>query len=735
MARTPKKYPRRIAAAFALAISIPFSVAYAHAVASDDVGAAASAPADVAPPDCPSASGGSPAGYDSVSNAEAKDLFDQTFACIVRSLGADQLSSASSSLADEATAVDPSSGSSATSMPPLRTTDGSPADLTVEPTSAGYTPVNPVVDLTLPADLGSPAAVGDRGIGVGLGATDPVEGASASGQQLGDRAVFYANAAPATDVMLAPIDPGLEAVYQLRSPESPESLRMGLTLPDGAALEPVNGGVNVIEDGQSVASFYAPLAIDANGKSVAATMSVNGEGLELNVSHSDPGIAYPIAVTTSMGSFAPAASGQAATVTAGMNDVGLSSTGPRSEAAMAANMNVKVVRYWMSWCGLEHTQGVYNSSDLQGVVNAVNNAPANGEKVLVEFTTSAPVFARTDLTKPLSFPCTASNPGAASIAAGPDNASAYATALRKIAWCLNGDSRCNENLDCSCMINMHGRMLASNNFYGFEVGNEPNTQDWWDNGANGTNQPGTITRSEANIYYGVLQRAVSQLHQYADNSNVTIKVSSAGLSYGSPDGHAWGEDKVDASTYLDQVLSNGNSGADAYAIHPYGRGLHPDMIYVNGIPVNANVGNDVGATRQVLASRGYSDTVPIWITEVGVDADCNDDGSGKPCADNNDVTAAEESRQWDDLYFTWWNSIRDVCSSWNVPLAVFWTFKDQHRYRYIDPNTLNPPAYYAGFAKMVLNPSPPPAEIVDYTKQAYAEFDAGNILASNTCTG
>ena len=137
------------------------------------------------------------------------------------------------------------------------------------------------------------------------------------------------------------------------------------------------------------------------------------------------------------------------------------------------------------------------------------------------------------------------------------------------------------------------------------------------------------------------------------------------------------------------MLSNGDPGANAYAIHPYGAGLHPDIRYIDvNDPANVDVINDSAFTRQVLLGYGYGYAKPIWITEVGVDADYNDD---------NDVsTNEEEGHQANDLYYTWWNSIRAYCSSYNIPLAVFWTFKDQKPYN--DPS--NPP-YYAGFAKVV----------------------------------
>ena len=77
------------------------------------------------------------------------------------------------------------------------------------------------------------------------------------------------------------------------------------------------------EDGQPVATFYRPLAFDADGRPVPATMTADASSLELDVPHSDPGIAYPIAVATSAGLFVAAASANATSVTPGMDGVGL----------------------------------------------------------------------------------------------------------------------------------------------------------------------------------------------------------------------------------------------------------------------------------------------------------------------------------------------------------------------------------------------------------------------------
>jgi hypothetical protein len=721
MARLPKQLPRGgLAATVLTVLAVAVSLVGAQVSAADD--SLTAAPSPLLPPTdvqahCAGAGGGTTAGYPDASAAQAEDLFTEHFPCILDQLAADPPGSQ----------TDPSAAGSDPSTPPLplRAADGTPVDLTLKPSGAGYQPANPIVPLTLPGALGAEVALGDRGIALDLGASDPGAAPAASAAPLSGQGLFYADAAPATDVMLAPISQGLESTYQLRGPESPESLQINLQLPAGAGLQSaVDGGAQVVQGGQPVASFYRPIAVDANGNPVAATMTVSGSSLGIDVPHSDPNTAYPIAVTATAGSFVPAAATQAATVVPSMD--GVAPSAPThdingvltTEGQQTANLGAKVVRFSLPWCDLERTQGVYQQGELQRAVNFVYFAHQTSPALmaLISLQTSAPVFASSH---DHHFPCALQQDppdnGGASIASG--YTSNYGLALRKVAWCLNGDSQCNDNVvDANgnpATVAMHGAMLDNGWVYGLEAGNEVNISTYWqtcNNRDSFGNCDGTITRAAANNYWNALAAATFAVHHY----RAGVRVSSAGLSYGDPDGHGFGDSKVDGTTYLDQVLSNGDSGADAYSIHPYGKGLHPDIVYSNGVWMNNDVIQDTGWTRVLLISYGYGYTKPIWITEVGVDADYND---------NDLVPNTEESQQFYDLYYTWENSIKAICSSDNVPLASFYTFKD--------PNTYGTgQRYYAGFAKIA-----PDHTTVDYSKPAYFWFNLEQYFTFNTCTG
>lgn len=284
--------------------------------------------------------GGSTAGYPNASEGQAETLFTNNFSDAVHSLSSDppDLSGEHPDFLDNhAAVVSPNGGGTATpaeiesilskdrydlsaarsdlnellssqsdqgvhspqlisSVLPLRVGDANgqaPVDLSLDQQGADYTPDNPLVDLKLPDRLDNNVALGDNGIKVDLGATDSATADPING---GDN-LFYADAAPATDVVLAPISSGLESFYQLRAPESPEHFQVDFTLPAGAQLTDTgDGGAAIIQDGDTLGSVYAPSATDAAGNPINVSMSVNGDSLELDVPHSDPGIHYPISV-------------------------------------------------------------------------------------------------------------------------------------------------------------------------------------------------------------------------------------------------------------------------------------------------------------------------------------------------------------------------------------------------------------------------------------------------------
>jgi hypothetical protein len=332
----------------ALAISV-FAIALAAvpALAEDGTAGMPLPPPPPAGSGEDNASGGSTAGYVDASPGQAASLFTNNFSDTVDSLSSDppDLSGEHPTFVnDHVAVVSPDAGASDTasriasilerdgndleaaradlaaldrgtgttkllsSTLPIRTnSDGAqaPVDLSLEAQGNGYAPDNPLVDLTLPGDLSDEVAVGDQGIKIDFGG-----GESSNANQIGGDNLFYADAAPATDVVLAPISPGLETFYQLRASESPDHLRMEFTLPAGADLtETGGGGAAILRDGETLASIHPPSASDAAGNPVDVGMTVEGDSLVLDVPHSNPEIRYPISVDPVMDLYTWSANG------------------------------------------------------------------------------------------------------------------------------------------------------------------------------------------------------------------------------------------------------------------------------------------------------------------------------------------------------------------------------------------------------------------------------------------
>jgi hypothetical protein len=330
--------PRRLAVLIAV-FTLFLVLAGAQALAEQGTGGLPLPPAPLSSDDSGHA-GGSTDGYPNATPAQAEQLFTSQFSDAVKSLAIDppDLEGLHPAYLDDNTAVISPVGESdfasqmqsildrdrhdleaaradlralfdaqdtrgadssqiVSSALPLRVNDGqgdSPIDLALDRQGPDYTPQNPLVDLTLPVSLEDPVSIGNTALKLEVGATEPATASRMSGDNL-----FYADAAPATDVVLAPITSGLEAIYQLRAPESPDRLDMSFDLPDSAQLQGTSdGGAMITKDGQALATVLPPAAEDAAGNPVPMTMSVHpGSGtLGLNVPHDDPGINYPISV-------------------------------------------------------------------------------------------------------------------------------------------------------------------------------------------------------------------------------------------------------------------------------------------------------------------------------------------------------------------------------------------------------------------------------------------------------
>lgn len=178
---------------------------------------------------------------------------------------------------------------------PVRTDDEegqvSKVDLGLVESGGDFEPSNPLVDLQIPASAADPVDVGSEGLGISLA------GASAAGQPLGEQNIFYPDVQPDSDLLISPVSAGVELFDQLRSPQSPEALRFHIQLPEGAELRADgNGGAEIVDGDETLASIPFPSAVDAQGTEVPVELHVENDTIILDVAHREGEFAYPILV-------------------------------------------------------------------------------------------------------------------------------------------------------------------------------------------------------------------------------------------------------------------------------------------------------------------------------------------------------------------------------------------------------------------------------------------------------
>ena len=169
-------------------------------------------------------------------------------------------------------------------------------DLSLKRVKDGYEPDNPLVDLSIGESASEGVAVGDRGLAISqVGAEE-----AGSSRRFGDKNIFFSEVREGsdTDQLVSPTATGVEIFDQLRSVNSPETLRFHLQLPADASLrsDDANGAEITTAKGTLFAEVPAPSAIDAQGTPVPVSLEVEGSAIVLRLRHREADLAYPILV-------------------------------------------------------------------------------------------------------------------------------------------------------------------------------------------------------------------------------------------------------------------------------------------------------------------------------------------------------------------------------------------------------------------------------------------------------
>ncbi|MHB8491201.1 MAG: hypothetical protein ACYDA6_03160 [Solirubrobacteraceae bacterium] len=172
-------------------------------------------------------------------------------------------------------------------------------DLALRESGGAYQAIRSPLDLSIPKHLSAGITLPDSG--VTLTPADwrgrPLQGAEG---QTDGATVFYGATATNSDIAIKPTVFGVAVNELLRSQGSPTTLYLRVGLPHGARLVQAHhgsGAVQVIAEGQPLATILPPGAVDAAGAPVPVSMRLRGRDLVVVSVDTRPGeYQYPIEV-------------------------------------------------------------------------------------------------------------------------------------------------------------------------------------------------------------------------------------------------------------------------------------------------------------------------------------------------------------------------------------------------------------------------------------------------------
>ena len=172
-----------------------------------------------------------------------------------------------------------------------------PIDLDPRDVTGGFEPALSPVSVRIPKRLSEGVDLGRTGVSltpVAAGAS-PLSGTAGEVQ---GATVAYENTLTDGDTLVKPTTFGFTVETLLRSLRSPRTLFFRVGMPAGARLVGVrnDAGVDVVDEGLTIATVSAPSAHDAEGMAVPVSMSVSGDVLSVAVAPFAGRYRLPIAV-------------------------------------------------------------------------------------------------------------------------------------------------------------------------------------------------------------------------------------------------------------------------------------------------------------------------------------------------------------------------------------------------------------------------------------------------------
>ncbi len=167
-----------------------------------------------------------------------------------------------------------------------------PTSLALKDRGDLYEPANPLVPVSI-----SKTPSGGVSLPLGISAVPDQAAAPEASVVVGEK-VVYPGTAVDTDFMAEPVPGGVETSWLLRSEASPQDNALRFSLPADASLQlskSVPGGAEIVKEGETLAVIRPSVATQADGTSLRASYSVNGNVLVTHVDLSGS-VAFPVLV-------------------------------------------------------------------------------------------------------------------------------------------------------------------------------------------------------------------------------------------------------------------------------------------------------------------------------------------------------------------------------------------------------------------------------------------------------